>query len=63
MKVRRAVAETRQRLEAAGCESPEVEAEILVAHLLGVARSEIALDGSRKLSKAEERRRALETAV
>ena len=55
MKVRRAVAETRQRLEAAGCESPEVEAEILVAHLLGVARSEIALDGSRKLSKAEER--------
>ena len=55
MKVRRAVAETRQRLEAAGCESPEVEAEILVAHLLGVARSEIALDDSRKLSKAEER--------
>jgi len=55
VKVRRAVAETRQRLEAAGCESPEVEAEILVAHLLGVARSEIALDGSRKLSKAEER--------
>jgi len=42
VKVRRAVAETRQRLEAAGCESPEVEAEILVAHLLGVARSEIA---------------------
>jgi len=55
VKVRRAVAETRQRLEAAGCESPEVEAEILVAHLLGVARSEIALDDSRKLSKAEER--------
>ena len=55
MKLRRAVAETRQRLEAAGCESPEVEAEILVAHLLGVARSEIALDDSRKLSKAEER--------
>jgi len=55
VKLRRAVAETRQRLEAAGCESPEVEAEILVAHLLGVARSEIALDDSRKLSKAEER--------
>jgi len=55
VKVRRAVAETRQRLEAAGCESPEVEAEILVAHLLGVARSEIALDDSRKLSKGEER--------
>jgi len=55
VKVRRAVAETRQRLEAAGCESPEVEAEILVAHLLGVARSEIALDDSRKLSRAEER--------
>jgi len=55
VKVRRAVAETRQRLEAAGCESPEVESEILVAHLLGAARSEIALDDSRKLSKAEER--------
>ena len=56
MKVRRAVAETRQRLEAAGCESPDVDAEILVAHVLGVTRSELALDSSRKLSKAEDKR-------
>ena len=55
MKLRRAVAETRQRLEAAGCESPEVDAEILVAHVLGLTRSELALDSSRKLSKTEER--------
>ena len=55
MKVRRAVAETRQRLEAAGCESPEVDAEILVAHVLGLTRSELALESSRRLSKAEER--------
>ena len=55
MKLRRAVAETRQRLEAAGCESPEVDAEILVAHVLGLTRSELALESSRRLSKAEER--------
>jgi len=55
VKLRRAVAETRQRLEAAGCESPEVDAEILVAHVLGLTRSELALESSRRLSKAEER--------
>ena len=55
MKLRRAVAETRQRLEAAGCESPEVDAEILVAHVLRLTRSELALESSRRLSKAEER--------
>jgi release factor glutamine methyltransferase len=55
VKLRRAVAETRQRLEAAGCESPEVDAEILVAHVLGLTRSELALDSSRKLLKTEER--------
>ena len=55
MNLRRAVAETRQRLEAAGCESQEVDAEILVAHVLGLTRSELALDSSRKLSKTEER--------
>ena len=55
MKLRRAVAETRQRLEAAGCESQEVDAEILVAHVLRLTRSELALESSRRLSKAEER--------
>lgn len=56
MKVRRALAETSERLEAAGCESPSVDAEILVAHVLGVRRSELALDASRKLSGREEER-------
>jgi release factor glutamine methyltransferase len=55
VKVRRALTETRQRLDEAGCESPAVDAEILVAHVLGVRRSELALDPSRKLSKQEER--------
>ena len=54
VKVRRALAETSKRLEAAGCESPSVDAEILVAHVLGARRSELALDGSRRLSTHEE---------
>ena len=40
--------------EAAGCDSPRVDAEILVAHVLGLSRSELALESSRKLSRAEE---------
>ncbi len=53
MKVARALAETTERLEEAGCESPRVDAEILVAHVLGVSRSELALEPKRKLSRAE----------
>jgi release factor glutamine methyltransferase len=53
VKVARAVAETRERLAAAGCESPGVDAGFLVAHVLDVARSELALDSSRKLTSAE----------
>jgi release factor glutamine methyltransferase len=53
VKVGRALTETRERLAAAGCESPAVDAEILAAHVLGVSRSELALDRSRKLSKGE----------
>jgi release factor glutamine methyltransferase len=53
VKGRRAVAETRERLAAAGCESPAVDAEILVAHVLDAARSELALDSSRKLTAAD----------
>jgi release factor glutamine methyltransferase len=55
VKVGRALTETRERLAAAGCESPAVDAEILAAHVLGVSRSELALDRSRKLSKGEAR--------
>ena len=50
---RRALAETSDRLAAAGCDSPRVDAEILVSHVLGLSRSELALEASRKLSTAE----------
>ncbi|HJR95752.1 MAG TPA: peptide chain release factor N(5)-glutamine methyltransferase [Gaiellaceae bacterium] len=53
MKVARALAETTERLTHAGCETPRVDAEILVAHVLGVARSELALEPARKLSGRE----------
>ena len=61
MKVAKALAETTERLAAAGCESPRVDAEILVAHLLGTARSELVIEPSRQLSRDE--RDALETIV
>jgi release factor glutamine methyltransferase len=48
--VREALAETLERLARAGCESPRVDAEILVAHVLGVSRSELALEPARELS-------------
>ena len=53
MKVAKALAETTERLDVAGCESPRVDADILVAHVLGTSRSELALQPSRKLSRAE----------
>jgi release factor glutamine methyltransferase len=55
VKVARALRETSDRLDAAGCESADVDAEILVAHVLAVSRSGLALDRSRKLSKSEEK--------
>ena len=61
MKVARALAETTERLEAAGCESPRVDAEILVSHVLGTSRSELALEPKRKLSRGDEH--ALEALV
>jgi release factor glutamine methyltransferase len=53
VKVARALAETFARLRDAGCESPRVDAEILVGHVLGLQRSELALESSRKLTKSE----------
>jgi release factor glutamine methyltransferase len=53
VKVARAVAETAERLEAAGCDSPRVDAELLVGHVASLARSELALEAERKLSKRE----------
>ena len=61
MKVRRAVDETTERLGTAGCDSPRVDAEFLVSHVLGLSRSGVALESSRKLSRAEEK--ALERLV
>jgi release factor glutamine methyltransferase len=53
VKVARALAETSKRLSEAGCDSPDVDAEILVGHVLDLPRSELALEASRKLTKAE----------
>jgi release factor glutamine methyltransferase len=61
VRVARALAETTARLEAAGCDSPRVDAEILVSHVLGTSRSELALEPKRKLSRDEAN--ALETLV
>ncbi len=55
MKVARAVADVTRRLTEAGCESPRVDAEILVAHVLELPRSELALARARKLSGGEEK--------
>lgn len=41
------------RLARAGVESPRVDAEILVAHVLEITRSELALEESRNLSRHE----------
>ena len=61
MKARRALADTTARLDEAGCELPRVDAEILVAHVLGVPRAQLALDSSTKLTAEE--RSALEALV
>jgi release factor glutamine methyltransferase len=59
--VGRALAETTERLEAAGCDSPRVDAETLVAHVLGTTRSQLVLEPARELSDAE--RDALEPLI
>jgi release factor glutamine methyltransferase len=53
VKVVRALAETSERLAVAGCDSPRVDAELLVAQVLELPRSELALEASRKLSRGE----------
>ena len=55
-----ALADSTERLSAAGVESPRVDAEILVAHVLGLARSALAVDRNREVpSEASERLEAL----
>ena len=55
MKVKRALAETSGRLAKTGCDTPGVDTEILVAHVLGIPRSELALEPSRTLTRQEEK--------
>lgn len=49
------------RLAGAGVETPEVDAELLVGHVLGLSRSEVALDRDRPVTDRE--RAALEDLV
>jgi len=56
-----ALASVSDRLEAAGCESPRVDAEILVGHVLRLARSELPLAQAREM--ADDRLAALEELV
>jgi release factor glutamine methyltransferase len=44
-----------ERLEAAGCESPRVDADLLLAHVLGTTRSGLSADLERRLTGAERR--------
>jgi release factor glutamine methyltransferase len=47
---REALRSAAEELERAGCPSPQVDAEWLLAHVLGVSRTELYADGSRPLS-------------
>lgn len=49
MTVRGALAASSERLEAAGCESARVDAELLLAHVLESSRATVRRDGHRKL--------------
>ena len=51
MTAREALTSADERLAAAGCESPRVDAEILLAHVLGVSRSSLRADLDRGLSE------------
>jgi release factor glutamine methyltransferase len=51
--VRTALAEAAARLEAAGCGSPRLDAELLLAEVLGTERAGLILDPDRQLSSGE----------
>jgi len=51
--VRGLLREATDELAAAGCESPEVDAELLLAHALAVTRSELSLELGRSLDRSE----------
>ena len=47
------LANAETRLRAAGCDTPDVDSELLLAHVLGSTRSSVRADGRRSLSDAE----------
>ena len=53
MTVREALEHAAERLDAAGCETPRVDAELLLAHMLDSTRSAVVADGDRALTGAE----------
>jgi len=56
-----ALRRTAERLEAAGCESPRLDAELLLAHVLGISRA--GLYGESRLTLSDEERAELEPLV
>ena len=54
MTVAEALSQAAAELEAAGVDTPSVDAEWLVAHVLGVSRSALAVERARELSDEEE---------
>jgi release factor glutamine methyltransferase len=50
---RNALVRARERLSAAGCDSPQVDADVLLAHVLGVSRSSLRAELDRTLSNGE----------
>jgi release factor glutamine methyltransferase len=53
--VREALDSARIPLQAAGCESPRLDAELLLAHVLGVDRAALVIDPDRRLAPGEGR--------
>jgi release factor glutamine methyltransferase len=51
--VREAIAEAEERLAAAGVDTPRVDAELLVAHVLGVSRTQLYADLDREVDGFE----------
>ena len=53
--VREALRDARAALASAGCENPRLDGELLLAHVLGVGRERLALDGELTLAAAQRR--------
>ena len=51
--VRATLARVEAQLAVAGCDTPRVDAELLLSHVLGTSRSGLLADGGRVVSPAE----------